>query len=89
MIYTLYRADGEERNLTRDLWHGALKAAKAAGWCPAGTVLDGDSGWCGSYKGCSGQYITPEDAAAFCAELAGTAFEHVGIFIDSKKTWIF
>ena len=57
--------DSEEFNINFFEWRPLLLLGEAYGWKPAGTLLENDESWDGSYLSNDGQKITQEDCEKF------------------------
>lgn len=53
--------DSEEFNINFFEWRPLLLLGEAYGWKPAGTLLENDQSWDGSYLSNDGQKVTQED----------------------------
>lgn len=83
-----------EKNLSIPLgaWKQALHDAKAAGWQPAGTVLEDDPRWVKDYASSHGQYIQEQDAANLAEGLlkvdVGLYGELAQFLLGGARVWL-
>tara|TARA_B100001093_G_scaffold481648_1_gene512573 strand:- start:5220 stop:5633 length:414 start_codon:yes stop_codon:yes gene_type:complete len=77
MGFTLVTAESQEEfNINFFEWRPLLLLGEAYGWNPAGTLMDVDESWDGSYLSNDGQKITEEDSEKL-AKAIEVAYEDV------------